>query len=100
MEEFKWKTNYRFLMGRAITIPRDVSDSPPFKSFNTDEEESFQKKKNQTALQPNRRSSVLMQELGMSLQGWAEGAEWAFLTSSTRILGSAAGLELIHTGLG
>lgn len=60
----------------------------------------FPKKKNQTALQPNRRSSVLMQELGMSLQGWAEGAEWAFLTSSTRILGSAAGLELIHTGLG
>lgn len=44
VEEFKWKINYRFLMGRAITFPTDVADSPPFKSFNTDEEESFRKK--------------------------------------------------------
>lgn len=71
MEEFKWKINYRFLMGRAITFPTDVADSPPFKSFNTDEEESFQKK---SALQSNRGPLALMQELWMSLQGWASGS--------------------------
>lgn len=38
LEKFKWETNYRFLIGRAITFPRDVVDSPPFKSFNTGEE--------------------------------------------------------------
>lgn len=69
VEEFKWKINYRFLIGRAITLPRDVADSPPFKSFNTDEEESFPKKK--PLLCSPATGHQLMQELWVSLQGWA-----------------------------
>lgn len=51
LEKFKWEINYRFLIRRTITFPRDVVDSPPFKSFNTGEE-SFSKK---TPLQFDRR---------------------------------------------
>ena len=38
LEKFKWEINYTFLIGRAITFPREAADPPPFKSFNTAEE--------------------------------------------------------------
>lgn len=87
LEKFRWEINYRFLIRRAITFPRDVVHSPPFKSFNTGQE-SFSKKK------PHWGSTTgllaLTQELQMSQPGLGErevGAEGTFLMFSDSMTG-------------